>query len=306
VARLGEVVTLNAFRDERYEIVVHGIERLEPEPSLGLETQYLLIDWSVRNASERPVQWLSGNGLPTILASDGTRLNAEPTFDGIPLRVADLGADQSACAVPRGGGPAYLGNPLVTGGWSMPPGAVYRSYTAFRQTPGLEREDLRFEVSFAIDQTFGGPRTSAIFDLASPPSPNRLEWSGDGTNPQSSAQVTNLTFSNAQSGEVTPGGASNPSDFSNSCGFSRAITMTVRNDSATTQSISTGNFQLVDVDGRFYAPRESTFVDVAPQSEAEISVVFPALVGRGEPSAIYIGGYLAPGETEPLLVTVRP
>lgn len=69
-------------------------------------------------------------------------------------------------------------------------------------------------------------------------------------------------------------------------------------------ALSTGNFQLVDVDGRFYAPRESTFVDVAPQSEAEICVVFPALVGRGEPAALYIGGYLAPGETGPLLVTV--
>lgn len=303
LASAGEVVTLDVVNDGRLDIVVHGVERLDPDAALGVEAPYLLVDWSVRNAGPRAVRWVGSNGIAAILGADGTRLNAEPAFDGVPLRAGDLGTDQQACAVLPGAGPAHLDFLVSSGGWSMPPGAVYRGFTAFRETPGLERQDLLFELSFPTTQVMDGPRTSAVFNLASPPSLGGLDWTGDGASPPDSAEVGDLSFSNVRAGEVTAGGAANMNDYSNSCGFSRTITMTLRNASATTQSLSTGLLLLVDTDGRLYAPRENSFVDIPPQSEAEVSVTFPALEGR-DPAALYVGGYLLPGETGALLVTV--
>ena len=129
---LGQSVTIDSARGERYTILVHGMRRQPAEPALGITEPLVLVDWSVRNDGDRSVSWRAHAGKPTILAADGTPLNAEPVHEGVPLQVADMGDQPTACR----GENFYTTQPFAdflttSGSWFMPPGAVYRTWTAF-------------------------------------------------------------------------------------------------------------------------------------------------------------------------------
>lgn len=116
----------------------------------------------------------SFRGRPSILAADGTPLNAEPIKEGVPLQVADIGSDVTACSAKTTYSTLAFRTFMGTrGDWFMPSGGIYRTWMAFAQTPGFESDQLLFDVSFPQTPYRDSPMTHVDFDLASSPAPPR-------------------------------------------------------------------------------------------------------------------------------------
>lgn len=297
---LGQPARVGAFT-----VMVHGIQWVDwreqvPGDIAYQQTQRLLVDVSLRNDTQRVLVWPMDARF-TVLNVDGAALNTEYSdiqtglYEGaVGLLPAEMQTEQCAKRV------SDLLLP-VTYLKRLLPGEVARRWLSYRQTPGLEQDDLQLEIELS-----GLPgdeqRYQAQFLLHGASQSSPLPSRAATAQLVQEGRLGEFAIKDAQIGpigEIKDGLHRTLMP----CTLQRTVTVHVENMSAQTEPFTTG-IRLVDADGRVYEPLPiDDRYSFEPRQTQTISLMFPALLGvRDHPVALLLGEpslYTAVDQTTP-------
>ena len=133
------------------------------------------------------------------------------------------------------------------------------------------------------------PFTHAYFDLAAPPAPAPLAWTGSHATPVDAGVRDSLAISDVHVEGITPGVPIGSSDKREPCEYSLALRMRFTNQGAERLSFPSEMLLLLDSKGRsLKAYANAPYVELAPRSTVEATVLFPAVREASDPWALYI------------------
>ncbi|MFQ3662519.1 MAG: hypothetical protein SNJ69_09010 [Chloroflexaceae bacterium] len=274
--RAGEVRAIGS-----YSVVLHQARTLTFSGGMlsQLEGPYFAAEVSVRNDGNKPMGGPEAWRYAVLSASD-ERLNEEAL---VSFGVAEEFSDQ----LPGDCADSIYANGLlpVTRG-TLLPGAAIRSWVLFKQTPGLEADELQLEVQVSEAQpgfSFSQPAPigSITFRLDGSTSMDPLPWQAPVSDTGAMATMGGVTFSEATISSPSEGIAGDP------CTTERVVSVrAVNTGAATAAAIPPGGILLLDNLGRIYTTTGTMTTrsmsgeyGLGPREEKVVGFPFPPSFG---------------------------